>query len=202
MNDKFNCVQIETQRLVLNGFSESDFEELFEIALSLNESACEKKCMPFVAFYKGLSGKQDCQKTKENTQIYLNRVLGKVDTSEDKWMHCFAVRDKNTNKLMGMVGFVFFRDTEDEKVMHRDLGYFIAPSFQRKGYVREAVEALCEHFFKQFDSLEATTHPDNIASASLLKKLGCKEIGLEKESKYGGEPRLKVLLTKDDFYRR
>lgn len=183
-------------------FRKKIWGSFFEVALSLNESACEKKCMPFVAFYKGLNGKLDYQKTKENAQVYLDRVLGKIDTSEDKWMHCFAVRDKTTNKLMGVVGFVFFRDAKDKNIIHHDLGYFIAPSFQRKGYMREAVEALCKRFFEQFDELEATTHPDNIASASLLRKLGCKEVGLEKESKYDGEPRLEFQLTKDDFYSR
>lgn len=200
MSEKLKCTSLETPRLILNGFSENDFNELVGIALDLNKEAVHGKCKPFVAFYNGLDGVCDEKKTQENVRIYLDRVLGKTDTNDDKWMHCYAVREKPDMRLIGLVGFVFFRDSRDKSIIHHDLGYFMSPRFQRRGYMLDAARALCRHFFEQFDLLEATTHPDNKASASLLEKLGAVIEGMEQKSKYNGEPRLKFVLKKDDFF--
>lgn len=200
MSEKLNCTSLETPRLILNGFSENDFNDLVRIALDLNKEAIQGKCKPFVAFYNGLNGVCDEKKTQENVRIYLDRVLGKTDTNDDKWMHCYAVREKPDMKLIGLAGFVFFRDSRDKSIIHHDLGYFMSLRFQRRGYMLEAAKEVCRHFFEQFDLLEATTHPENKASSSLLEKLGFRIVGIDEKSKYNGEPRLKFKLTKNGFF--
>lgn len=200
MSEKLNCTSLETPRLILNGFSENDFNDLVRIALDLNKEAVQGKCKPFVAFYNGLNGVCDEKKTQENVRIYLDRVLGKTDTNDDKWMHCYAVREKPDMKLIGLAGFVFFRDSRDKSIIHHDLGYFMSPRFQRRGYMLEAAKEVCRHFFEQFDLLEATMHPENKASSSLLEKLGFRIVGIDEKSKYNGEPRLKFKLTKNGFF--
>ncbi len=198
MIEKFNCTPLQTSRLILNDCTAEDFDELFHIAVALNKEARLKRCMPFAAFYTD-SDTEDYKKTKENVLKYLNRVLGKTDALKDKGMYGYAIREKISMRLIGMIGFVFFPDEEDKTVIHHDLGYFISPLFQKSGFMTEAAVKVCQHFFTQFDVLEATTHPRNTASVALLQKLGAKIEKTIEHSKYNNEPRLVFRLEKAGF---
>lgn len=81
----------------------------------------------------------------------------------------FTLVEKGTGTKVGVAG-----------IYHRpglelpDLGYALLPNFERKGYAFEAAQTLMEHCPTAFGLSElcAITHPENVRSGALLKKLG------------------------------
>jgi len=75
----------------------------------------------------------------------------------------------NTGQPIGMCGLVK-RDYLD----HHDIGFAILPAYQRQGYTFEAGEAVMQwaRDTLQLTTILAFTSKANIASQSLLKKLG------------------------------
>lgn len=60
------------------------------------------------------------------------------------------------------------------------LGYWIGATYQRQGYMREAIEAVVHHAFTQLDlsRVEAACLPENVASRGVLEKSGFKYEGV------------------------
>ena len=60
------------------------------------------------------------------------------------------------------------------------IGYWIGAPFSRQGYMREAIEAVVHHAFKQLDlsRMEAACLPENAASRGVLEKTGFKYEGV------------------------
>ncbi len=58
-----------------------------------------------------------------------------------------------------------------------EIGFFVAPAFQRKGFAREALQAVIPHLFSAYDmdALTADVDPRNAASIALLEGLGFTE---------------------------
>jgi RimJ/RimL family protein N-acetyltransferase len=70
-----------------------------------------------------------------------------------------------------------------------EIGYWLGEKFWNKGIVTEAVKAVTEYSFSQFDicRVQATVFPDNIASQRVLEKAG-----------YVLEARLKCAIIKNE----
>ena len=66
------------------------------------------------------------------------------------------------------------------------VGYEIAPAHQRRGYVKEALEAVITWGFRemQLNRIDAQVHPDNTASLALLEALGFLQEGRQREAGY------------------
>ena len=60
------------------------------------------------------------------------------------------------------------------------LGYWVGETFARKGYMREAIQAVVHHAFETQDlsRIEAACLPENAASRGLLEKCGFKYEGV------------------------
>jgi len=60
------------------------------------------------------------------------------------------------------------------------LGYWIGQPFARRGFMREAIEAVVQHGFKHLDisRIEAACLPENVASRGVLEKSGFKYEGV------------------------
>lgn len=61
----------------------------------------------------------------------------------------------------------------------RDIGWFIDPKHQRKGYMFEAASAVLDYMFKEekIDGIETGAAAINIPSWKLMEKLGFKRVG-------------------------
>ncbi len=59
------------------------------------------------------------------------------------------------------------------------IGYFLHPLHQRKGYMRESVQFLLSEYFLRFPerAVYATAHPSNVTSIKVLEKLGFSRFG-------------------------
>lgn len=54
-----------------------------------------------------------------------------------------------------------------------EIGYFISPAFQRKGYAKEAIIAMLQYLNDYYDIpiVIARIHPENLASNKLIESL-------------------------------
>ena len=79
-------------------------------------------------------------------------------------------------KLIGGVGLILDVDN------YYELGYWLGKSYWGKGYATESSKYLLEYALEKLISpkIKSDHFINNIASANVLKKLGFKEVGIEK----------------------
>ena len=101
-----------------------------------------------------------------------------------------------------LIGYVALDEVNELRGEKRDVGYFIDPRYQGKGYAFAASHLVINRFFQStpFDTIEATVHPNNDPSRRVLDRLGYKIVG-EKTMMVKGveEPRLVLTLHRDNF---
>ena len=80
------------------------------------------------------------------------------------------------NQLIGGVGLDLHNDN------YYELGYWLGKDYWGKGYATESSKYLLEYALGKLDSpkIKSGYFIDNIPSGNVLKKLGFKEIGIEK----------------------
>ena len=88
---------------------------------------------------------------------------------------------KETGRIIGTVN-VF--DDDSRAVDAMEIGYSIAPAYQRKGYAYEALSALLTLLQKELklELVTAGTLPGNIPSINLLSKLGFQSEGIRRKA--------------------
>ena len=88
----------------------------------------------------------------------------------------FLVR-RSDNTLLGAVTLDNIRRGPAQSCT---IGYWIGESFARRGYMREAVNAVCYYAFGDgnLSRIEAACLPENVASRGLLEKCGFKYEGV------------------------
>ena len=96
----------------------------------------------------------------------------------------WAIRLKETNTFLGTCGF----NSWSPKMKNAVIGYDLLPEFWGNGYTTEAVHSIIQSAFLgklacgQLNRIQADTIPENLASESVLLKVGFKEEGLRRES--------------------
>ncbi len=82
-------------------------------------------------------------------------------------------------ELAGTVGF----QQGDERNKKVELGYWLAPTWQRRGIASRAVRLLLAAAFKHstVHRIAAKVQPDNLASIALLERVGFSFEGLERQ---------------------
>lgn len=86
-----------------------------------------------------------------------------------KWFQ-FAIESKETGALIGDCAFKINEDDSRQA----EIGFTLAREFQKKGYAAEAIARVIEYGFAQLNlhRIIAVTDCENIASVSLLERLG------------------------------
>lgn len=134
---------IETKRLILRNFIESDYDDLFEF-LSQREND------DFEA-YPGI--------TYENGKEHL-----KYRTASDEF---YAIELKESGKV---IGNVYFGNREFDS---KEVGYIMNKSYQRNGYAAEAINSVIQNGFSNgVHRVFAECDPRNLCSWKLLESLG------------------------------
>lgn len=135
--------EIQTQRLILRTFRESDYDDLYEFLSQLEDNEFEG--------YPGI--------TYENSREHLKYRVGSEEF--------YAVELKESGKVIGNI-YCGNRDFEAKEV-----GYIINKNHQRNGYAIEALKAITETAFdKGVHRIYAECDPRNECSWRLLEKLG------------------------------
>ncbi len=154
---KINGTRIETKRLVLRAFEQSDLNDFFTYA-SVNG-------VGEMAGWKHHESVQDSQK-----------ILDKF-INDDK---TFAICLKESGKLIGSLGVEKYglenALTEFENYNGRELGYVLSKEFWGQGIMPEAVNAVIEFLFNEYnlDFLLCGHFAFNTQSKRVQEKCGFK----------------------------
>lgn len=113
-------------------------------------------------------------RTTEDSGNYIKKIM--TDPSTVYWV----ARLPKEKTSIGIISFI-----KRNYLDHHDIGFAFLPAFGKKGYAREAVEAVLHELLKNplHKTILATTMPDNASSIKLIEKLNfhfAKEI--EKEN--------------------
>ena len=93
-----------------------------------------------------------------------------IDNGIGRW----AVIEKTTNQFIGWTGFKLMKETVNGHINFYDFGYRFTRSKWRQGFAMESAKAALDYGVQTlgFQDVFAMTDIDNIASRSLLEKLG------------------------------
>lgn len=144
---------IQTDRLRLTEFAESDAESLFRL-----------RSHPEVARFQGWV--PECLREAEE---YLGENLAVDLEAPGQWFQV-AIRLRSGGALVGDIG-LHARDPEHGQF---EIGFTVDPEHQRRGYGQEAVRAALGALFEDLGAhrVVASVDPRNEASMALLPKLG------------------------------
>ena len=140
---------LETDRLNFRQWQESDFSS-FSSYFDDEETA------------KYVGGK----KTKEEAWRLMAAYVGHYQL---KGFGYLAIEEKSTAKLVGCVGL-----WKSDPWPELEMGYWLLPEMQGKGYATEASQKVMEYAFDtlKIDTLVSYIDPDNEPSIKLAKRLG------------------------------
>lgn len=154
---KLNGLQIETERLILRPFRQTDLDDFYEYA--------SEKGVGEMAGWKH-------HQNKEESQQILNRFIENDKT--------FAIVLKSNNKVIGSLGIEEYGMeealTEFYDYIGREIGYVLSKSYWGKGIMPEAVKAVIDYLFKvlNFDFLTCGYYDFNRQSKRVQEKCGFK----------------------------
>lgn len=153
-------ILFETDRLFLRQFEDNDTDAA--LILSMNS-------IPEVLQYLHEPLLQDMNHAKE---ILRNIILPQYKNKLGRW----SVHLKNNNEFIGWCGLKY-RPERNEI----DLGYRFIPVAWGKGYATEAAIACLQYAFNslKLEKINACAHIENIASLSILQKIGMQYTGDE-----------------------
>ena len=148
---------LETERLILRKMSPDDRDDFFTMR-------SDKRMHE----YTDTTPDHDISQTEE----YLAKMLRGVD--ESRWI-IWAIQHRASARVIGFVGIWNFDETQTTA----ELSYGIAPEFQGKGYMSEALTRVIEYAFDtlKLAALEAYTETENTPSRRLLERIGFGEAG-------------------------
>ncbi|QYR22553.1 GNAT family N-acetyltransferase [Paenibacillus sp. sptzw28] len=142
---------LETNRLIIRDFKTEDLEDVHVYASN-----------PLVVEHM-IWGPNSI----EDTQSFINRVI-EMQKEVPRQGFEFAVVIKASNRLIGGCGIHLCGQFQGE------IGYCFNHLFWGNGFATEAAGALIEFGFRELGlhRIYATCRPDNIGSASVMKKVG------------------------------
>ena len=98
-------------------------------------------------------------------------ILGLSDSPNNwNWYTCWFLIRKSDKKIIGILSFKGIPNSNGEV----NIGYALAEEFRHKGYMTQAVLAICKWAkqHKEVKSIIAETKTDNYSSQKLLKRCG------------------------------
>ena len=153
---------LTTERLILRPFRDADFE-------AVHEYASDEAVTRYTSFGPN---------SPEETREFLARCLAEVDESPRQHYN-LAITLRGDDRAIGGVGFNIDHPRHDGA----EMGYVLHPSQWGKGIATEASSAILRYAFDTVDlhRIVARCHPDNPASAAVMRKLGMTYEGRQRE---------------------
>lgn len=150
---------INTERLILRRFRESDTQDMYD-----NWASDDK-----VTKYLTWPPHQDLEVTKSILADWIKQY------EEDDYYQ-WAIVPKDYGKVIGSISVVSLSNMHE----HCEIGYCIGRDYWGKGITTEALKALISYLFMEvgFQRLQAFHHSENIASGKVMQKAGMKYEGI------------------------
>ncbi|MCD1116618.1 GNAT family N-acetyltransferase [Chryseobacterium turcicum] len=154
-------MHLETKRLILRKFEETDFERLF--LLDSN---------PEVMKYVGMPPLSKAEESKEVVKMIMKQY-------EDNGLGRLAVIEKESELLIGWSGLKLNTSEVNGYQNFYELGYRFLPETWGKGYATESGKASLDYGFNDLKAeiIYAYAHCENTASNHILTKLGFEKTG-------------------------
>ena len=151
--------QIETERLILRPFQESDAQDLYEYLKSPTVN-----CFASMKIHSLHEVKSEALKRAKDAEYY------------------FAIVLKETGKVIGEIDAYAEVDPHAENPIADTFSpcWMLNADYQGKGYAFEAAKVFFDYLFTQKGArrIYAYTEEDNFASRKLCQKLGMRQEGL------------------------
>ena len=153
MKSKVNHVIIETDRLILRAWKQSDTQPF--IAMSQDKEV--------MRYYPSLL-------SEEEVKSFIRRITTSL---QEKGYTLYAVEEKCTGMFIGYVGLWDVPDAMDFAPAV-EIGWRLMPSKWGKGYATEAAKAVLKHAFTQlgFKKIVSFTACINEPSMRVMQKIG------------------------------
>lgn len=150
--------KLVTSRLILRSTEESDLKTLWEIL-----------CIPEVNKYY-----LNC-KLNFNWEEELPWQMKKLAKAKNPDVFCWSIILKENNECIGQITV---QEKEGYPSDIRDIGWFINPKYQRKGYASETARKIIDYMFDEVGIIKILTGAAiaNPASWRLMEKLGFKRL--------------------------
>lgn len=185
INDLFdNFPIIETSIFLLREIREDDYKEIFEI---YSDDEALK--------YQNMGSMKNLDDARNYIKFISNGYI-------NKWFIRWGITKKEDDKVIGLLALHHI-EKENSKT---SIGYILNRRFWNQKIISEVLEMLVEYTFKELklNRIEASIHPDNIASIKLCEKFKFKKEGLLKEIIYNSnedifEDRLIYGVTKNNY---
>ncbi len=147
-------IYLETERLILRDYRESDFNEYYQLK-------SDSKTMYYL---------QDIQLfTQEEANEDFHKVLSDMSNFDRKY-YFMHIELNDSHEQVGSVGYTVVNDTPVGKIV--GAGYFIYPKFWGKGYTTEAFRKVLEFAFTDNNVYRVSTGclAENIGSEKVMQK--------------------------------
>ena len=157
---------LETERLILRKPQMTDVDNYMEFVNS-----------EFVMRYNAMT-----PVTREKAEAQF------ADTGDD--FSAIAIEVKESGKIIGMI--YTGEDSLRYGVASKEFSYFLRQEEARKGYMKEALRALIQHFFteEKLTCVSARCFVPNVASQRLLESLGFHRDGVVRRCVKGYQDRV------------
>lgn len=164
LNTLMNFPILETERLLLRELKTDDAESIFQYL-------SDKDVIRY------LEGNTDTVEEARDYVTWCDNTFNKEKT-DIRW----GIELKENNKLIGDCGFGHI----NEPKRPTELGYMLAKEYWNQGYMSEVLGSILNYGFYNLGlhRIQAWTHPDNKASASILLKHGFVKEGFLREYVY------------------
>ncbi|HBX89487.1 MAG TPA: N-acetyltransferase [Marinilabiliaceae bacterium] len=158
MVDHKGTLEIETERVLLRRFVESDAEDIFHNWASDSS----------VTRYLSWQAHSSIDVSKEILASWLKAY-------EDKEFYNWAIVLKEQGKAIGSVGVVDFSNGHQRC----EIGYCIGKGYWNKGIMTEVLSSVIKFMISEvgFNRVQAIHHSDNPASGRVMIKAGMKHEG-------------------------
>jgi ribosomal-protein-alanine N-acetyltransferase len=155
---------LETKHYLLREVNEMDCDEIYSIYS--NEDAVR---------YQQIEPMKSMEQAKKS-------VIHFLDGFKNKKFIRWCITDKNNNRVLGLITLHDF-DNWNRKA---EIGYMLDKKYWKQGIMNEVGQKVIEYAFEviKLHRIEASIHPENIASNKLSIKLGFIEEGLKKEAAF------------------
>ena len=153
-------MMLETERLILRNWQESDVEHYFALASDVGYH-----CFTRPGRFMVQNAKEAKAKVRERMLLFDRRKLGKFPIFLQK------SRLRETGEFIGTCGIEPFNLEEQPEL---ELGYRLRLNFWGKGYAKEAATAMLKYGFDdlRLPKIMAFVLPQNRASVRILEQLG------------------------------
>jgi len=162
--------KLETERLILRRYRESDIDVMYEIITDLRLSKYNK--------YPNLTWDEELE--------CIRNWIDEADTSKyEKWV----IERKEDNAIVGNISV----NSIFEKHNYCNVGYTIRYDYWGNGYATEALKVVSDYLLNSYYLVECSCNELNTRSSKVMLKAGFKKDGyinnrrLNKDGTYSGE---------------